>query len=93
MSARKKVSSSRAVEAEVLPPRKSVFIFPAPRKTVINHADALFMVLFRWALLVLSVAGWACSVGILVIAAVVVIPALAFGGIAWALHRTASLTR
>jgi hypothetical protein len=93
MNPRKKVSSTSAIEPDILPPKKSVFIFPAPRRTILNHADALFMVLFRWALLVLSVAGWACSVGVLVVAAVIVIPALAFGGIAWALHRTASLTR
>jgi hypothetical protein len=86
-----KTESSSAVPLEVLPSIVAVIV--PRRRNFLNHADALFMTVFRWASLVLSVAAWACSIGILVIAAAVLLPALALGGVAWALHRTASIAR
>jgi hypothetical protein len=86
-----KTEPAPTVPLEILPPIVAVII--PRRRNFLNHADAFFMVLFRWASLLLSVAAWACSIGIMVIAAAVLLPALALGGVAWALHRTASLAR
>jgi hypothetical protein len=89
---KKKTAPSPAVPLEVLP-SVSVTVFPPHPRTFLNHADAFFMIVFRWAALVLSVAAWACSIGVMVVAAAVLLPALALGGVAWALHRTASIAR